>query len=402
VSDIVDLEVSSEMNVSIEQARIGDSGELGHRLPPETLAALGAINRVARALVGTGNLAELAGEALTEMRDALGLELAALYLPRPGAPPSLQRYVASAAGTAAIRARDEVSFDDEAWRLAIASGVPLLFREEASWLVANPFDPPADSWLVLPLVSEGRLVGVVVAASREALSLDPTAATVLRLLGDLLASGISTARLRQQLQGTEIERERMRLAAEIHDGLAQDLALAMRELALLSSQPSPELARPSTERLREAVGSAHRVVRARLEDLSVSVPLGGIQAAIEDVCERRGGGLPLELRTAGPAVDVSPETMAVVVRVLTEALANVERHAQAGSVEVVLMVEDDRLTLTITDDGVGFAVAEAGGPGEGHFGLTLMRERARSVGGSLAVTSGAGEGAQVALQVPVS
>jgi signal transduction histidine kinase len=51
---------------------------------------------------------------------------------------------------------------------------------------------------------------------------------------------------------------------------------------------------------------------------------------------------------------------------------------------------------------VGFAVEEAGGPGEGHFGLTLMRERARSVGGSLAVTSRAREGVGVTLQVPVS
>jgi signal transduction histidine kinase len=390
------------VTVGSEQRRIGEPGGLDHHLAPETLAALGAINRVASALVGSGSLAELAERALGEMRDALGLELAALYLPRSSEPPSLQLYVTSAADAAAARARDEVSFDREAWHLAVASGVPLLFREEASWLVANPFEPPASSWLVLPLVSERRLVGVVVAASRGPLPLDPTAATVLRLLGDLLASGIATARLRQELQGAEIERERMRLAAEIHDGLAQDLALAMRELRMLESEPSPTEARASVARLREAVASAHRVVRARLEDLSVSVPLGGIQAAVEDVCQRRGRDLPLDLRTAGPAVDVSPETTAVVVRVLTEALANVERHAQAHSVEVRLKVEDNRLTLTVSDDGVGFAVEEAGGPGEGHFGLTLMRERARSVGGRLAVTSRARAGARVALQVPVS
>lgn len=387
--------------MGIEQTRIGTFGGLAHHLPPEVLAGLGAINRVATALVGSGSLAELAQRALGEMREALGLELTVLYLPRLGGRPSLQRYVASAAGTAAVRARDEVSFDDEAWRLAVASGVPLLFREEASWLVANPFDPPAQSWLVLPLGSEGRLVGVVVAAAPGPLSLDPTAATVLRLLGDLLAAGIATARLRQELQGMEIERERMRLAAEIHDGLAQDLALAMRELALLESEPSPAEARASAERLREAVGSAHRVVRARLEDLSISVPLGGIQAAVQQVCERRGQGLPLELATAGPAVDVAPETTAVVVRVLTEALANAARHGQADHVWVRLRMEDDRLTLTIEDDGVGFLVEDAGRPGDGHFGLTLMRERARSAGGELSVRSGPGEGTAVTLRVPV-
>ena len=99
------------------------------------------------------------------------------------------------------------------------------------------------------------------------------------MLGDSLAAGIATAQMRQQLRAAEIERERGRLAAEIHDGLAQDLALATRELALLDSAPRPEVARASAERLREAVASARRVVRSRLEDLSVQVPWA--------VCARR-------------------------------------------------------------------------------------------------------------------
>jgi signal transduction histidine kinase len=94
--------------------------------------------------------------------------------------------------------------------------------------------------------------------------------------------------------------------------------------------------------------------------------------------------------------------MAVVIRVLTEALTNAERHAAAGRIAVVLQLEDDRLSLVIDDDGAGFTVDDAGGPGEGHFGLTLMRERAHSVGGSLSVQSAPGEGARVSLQVPVA
>ena len=142
-------------------------------------------------------------------------------------------------------------------------------------------------------------------------------------------------------------------------------------------------------------------MRARLEDLSVTVPLGGIQAAVEDVSERRGQGLPLVVRCSGPAVDVSPDTTAVVVRVLTEALANSARHAEAEHVEVRLQIEEDRLTLEISDDGVGFRVADAGGPGDGHFGLTLMQERARGAGGRLTVRSAPREGACVRLEVPV-
>ncbi len=387
--------------MTTEQRPIGEAAAPVGQPGPEVLAAFGALGRVARALVGSGSLSLLAERALDEMREALGLELVALYLPRVGERPALQRYISSERAGAATHARDEVAFEDAAWRLAVASGAPLVFRDEASWLVPNPFEPPAQSWLVMPLVSEKSLVGVVVAAAARPLALDPTSAILLTLMGDLVAAGIATARLRQQLQGAEIERERMRLAAEIHDGLAQDLALAMRELSLLESDPAPELARASSERLREAVSSARRVVRARLEDLSVTVPLGGIQAAVEEVSERRGHGLPLVVRCAGPAVDASPETTAVVVRVLTEALANSARHASAEHVEVELTVEDDRLTLQIADDGVGFRPAEAGGPGDGHFGLTLMRERARSAGGRLSIRSAPRDGACITLEVPV-
>jgi len=392
-------QVSWVTNVGTERPIVVDSTRA--RDPDsEVLAALTGIGRVAEALVGSGSLGQLAERALDEMRDALSLELVALYLPMADEP-GLRRFVTSRGARPAMRARDEVSFDDEAWQLAVASGAPLLFREEASWLVANPFEPPAGSWLVVPLVSEARLVGVVVAAACRPLSLDRMAATGLSLLSDLLSAGVATGRLRQELQAREVERERMRLAGEIHDGLAQDLALAMRELALLEQDPAPEIARASGERLREAVASAHRVVRARLEDLSVSVPLGGIQAAVEDICARRGHGLPLVLRSTGPVLDLAPEKTAVVVRVLTEALANVQRHAGASTVEVRLEIEDGQLVLDIEDDGAGFSIGDVGGPGEGHFGMTLMHERARSAGGNLSVRSAAGQGVGVTLEVPV-
>ena len=84
------------------------------------------------------------------------------------------------------------------------------------------------------------------------------AARCCALLGDLLGAGIATARLREELERTALARERLRLAAEVHDGLAQDLALAMRELALLDSDPAPEVAEASWARLRAAVASAHR------------------------------------------------------------------------------------------------------------------------------------------------
>lgn len=373
------------------------------RLPPEVLAGLGAVGRVSRALVGAGTLAELSEGALGEMRESLALDVAVLYLPAVEGVRKLRRYVTSTSPTTATSALDEVSFDEEAWELAVAGGLPLLFHEPGSWLADNPFDPPASSWLVLPLVSGGVTLGVVAAASREPLVLDPVGANVLALLGDLLTAGIATARLRQEVQRTEIERERMRLAAEIHDGLAQDLALASRELKVLDSEASPDQREQSWERLHEAIASAHRVVRARLEDLTVSVPLGGIGPALKQICARFADrGVPVSFTAAGPALDIAPERTAVAVRVVTEALSNVERHAEASSVEVALTVDEELLTVVVQDDGRGFTPAAVAGPGEGHFGLTLMRERAHSAHATLDIESPAGGGTRVLLRLPLA
>ena len=271
------------------------------RPAPEVLAGLGALARVSRALVGTGSLAELAKRALAEMRAALDLDLAVLYLPVPGEP-GLERFVSSAAAEADVTAREELRYEPEAWRLAVTSGMPIVLREPATWLGPNPFVPPAHDWLVLPLVA-GRddMVGVVIAAARAPIALDPVSATVLSLLGEQLSAGITTARLRQRLQAAEVARERRSLAADVHDGLAQDLAVALRELALLEdSGADAATAAASRARLREAVTAAHRIVRSRLEDLRVVVPLGGLRGAVEATVERsQRAGLPVRLNVRG-------------------------------------------------------------------------------------------------------
>ncbi len=156
-------------------------------------------------------------------------------------------------------------------------------RDRGAWLMEHPFTPPADSWLVLPL---GDHLGVVIAEPAGAVG--PESGAVLRLLGDLLGAGIAAARLRQELERTALERERLRLAAEVHDGLAQDLAVAMREVALLDSRPAPAVAEASRERLRAAVTAAHGIVRSRLTGMVAPPALGGLRPALEELCERFG------------------------------------------------------------------------------------------------------------------
>jgi signal transduction histidine kinase len=375
---------------------------LAGRLPPGVASGLEAISRVARALTTPGALREVADGALDAMRATMDLEACVLYLPDAAGRPLLTRYTARPRD-GERDARDQIDFDPAAWTLAIAGGHPLVFNEPAGWLVPNPFDPPASHWLVVPLVTAERLVGAVMAVRAVPLELDALGVTVLRLLGDQLAAGIASAQLRLQLQGAAIERERMRVAAEVHDGLAQDLALAVRELAFLDSDPPAEAAAASRERLRAAVASAHGVVRDRLVDLSGALLAAGVRPAVEAVCERFSRrGLAVRLTVADGIADTPPELTAALVRVVSEALANAAKHAAATAVTVELAGSPGVVTVVIADDGAGFDPRSVAGTENGHLGLSLMRSRAREAAGELEIRSTPGAGTTIIARFPLA
>jgi two-component system nitrate/nitrite sensor histidine kinase NarX len=225
---------------------------------------------------------------------------------------------------------------------------------------------------------------------------------VLTLLGDLLGAGIATARLRQRLQIAALERERLELAAEVHDELAQDLALAARELRLLDEDPPPGEAAASRARLRQAVESAHGTARARLMGLMAPAPLGGLRRSVEEICRRFAARrVPVRLEPGDEPPEVGAEARAVVARILAEALANVEKHAAASEVSVDLSGAEGRLTLVVQDDGNGIAPGTPPRPGEGHFGLQLMHQRALAAGGSVTVEPASPRGTRVVLVLPI-
>lgn len=365
---------------------------------PDVRAALAPIARVARATVGAADIDDIANRTLDEIRDILGLHACVLYLDEGRSSGGLRRFATT---SAPVAARDRLTFDEAAWRLVRATDGPIVFRESAGWLMENPFEPAASHWLVLPLVTGGGLLGVVVASSVGPISLDATHRIILGSLGDLLSAAVSTATLRRDLVRAELVRERLRLAADLHDGLAQDLALALREVAYLDRSPPEQEASASRARLREALMQAHRLVRAGLEDLAAAAPPGGLGPAASSACDRhRAWGLEVHLDLEGPVVTTDAGTVSVVLRVLHESLGNVLRHAQGSAAWVRLSVDGDRLSLTVDDAGPGLPVPLPT-TGDGHFGIAIMRERARSAGGELELGSRTPTGTRLQLQLPV-
>jgi signal transduction histidine kinase len=197
------------------------------------------------------------------------------------------------------------------------------------------------------------------------------------------------------------EQERIRIAAELHDGPIQRLTALAYELErarrrLLDTSVAQGLAR--LEQAQAALSGEVQSLRELMVALRPPVlDEVGLEAALRDHVDAfaRRSGVACDVRVAMDGrLDGDLET--VVYRVAQEALLNVARHAQARRLWLALEGAHDRLDLVVRDDGVGFVpVPSTVLVGQGHFGLVGMRERVEMAGGSWHVSSRPGAGVTI-------
>ncbi|MCX5109240.1 sensor histidine kinase [Streptomyces sp. NBC_00378] len=215
------------------------------------------------------------------------------------------------------------------------------------------------------------------------------------------------AQLLVQAREAGVADERRRLAAEIHDTLAQGLAGIIAQLQVVTSigDADPAQARVHLDRaaalarhsLGEARRSVHDLVPAALEHDDLP---GALKRTVTEWSERHG--VRADFTVTGTVEPVHDEIAATLLRIAGEALANVGRHAGASRAGVTLSFMGEELTLDVRDDGCGFepaALPPAGG--SGGFGLGGMRARAERIAGTVEVETEPGRGTAVSARVPL-
>jgi signal transduction histidine kinase len=175
--------------------------------------------------------------------------------------------------------------------------------------------------------------------------------------------------------------ERRRIARELHDGVAQELAYIVAE----SSGSLAAAAERALDESRRAIAALTRPVD---EPLEVAL----VQAA-EEVAGRVGVQLRIEV---GRGAQVSPDEREALIRIVREAITNAGRHGGAENVSVELSNGNGTL-LRIADDGSGFDTRHTR---VGGFGLVSMRERTEALGGRFKLSSDAGEGTRIEVRLP--
>jgi signal transduction histidine kinase len=197
----------------------------------------------------------------------------------------------------------------------------------------------------------------------------------------------------EQLAEAAASGERRRIARDLHDGLAQELAFIVgqtRSLVDASGEEGPfaNIAAAAERALDESRSAIAALSRNVDDPLDVA-----LAQAAEDVAGRTGAHIRFELT---PGIHVAPDVREDLARIVREAVSNAARHGEARNVTVALS-NTNGIQVRVSDDGKGF---DPGAPRRRGFGLTSMRERAEQRGGTIDIRSNPGDGTEVEVQLP--
>ncbi|MGI6218203.1 MAG: GAF domain-containing sensor histidine kinase [Coriobacteriales bacterium] len=251
----------------------------------------------------------------------------------------------------------------------------------------------------------GQVVGAMDVLFKEKLDFSSDDLAWLKDVGNLTGNLLGRLLIDESQLSLRIEQERRNLSREIHDNLGQCVNIVEFEaqnMQMSLEDGDMDSLRNELDRLCKSGDEAVQLVRSELISLGSDSTEDGVFA--DDVRDYLDSfskiwGLPVEFSTSGEAdgLVVPGRVRAQLTRILSEAVTNTVRHAEASKAEVKFEVTDSLLSLTISDDGCGFLISKV--PKE-RMGLRVMAERAESIGARLAVASVPGEGTTIQVDVP--
>lgn len=223
---------------------------------------------------------------------------------------------------------------------------------------------------------------------------------LLNALADQLATAVYLQRRIEEQQQATLMNERTIIARELHDSLAQSLSYLKMQVARLERMQARGIPQETQaavfDELRTGLDSAYRQLRELLTTFRLKLEGPGLASALRQTTNEFGErlGIRVALSLDLPPHLLSPNEEIHVLQVVREALANVVKHANAQWAEVTVSFRAARLHVIIEDDGVGL---ERDNSPPMHYGLVIMRDRAETLGGELALGNRAGGGTRVSL-----
>jgi PAS domain S-box-containing protein len=261
------------------------------------------------------------------------------------------------------------------------------------------------SWMWVPLIIKNRMIGAIGVAHAERNYFTAHDADLALTVANQAAITMVNAELYEHAHTLAALQERQRLARNLHDAVNQSLFSAglIAEVLPRLWERDPEEGRRSLEDLRRLTRGAQADMRLLLAELRPSTLT---DAALGDLLHLLGNALagrtniPIHVTVTGQETlqkeKVLPtEVQVALYRLCQEGLNNIAKHAGASRVDIHMQYGSGAVDLRIRDDGRGFDPEQTP---PGHYGLSMMRERATAVGATLSITSQPGHGTEIIIR----
>lgn len=260
--------------------------------------------------------------------------------------------------------------------------------------------------LLLPIRTPGQLLGTLEVWYPASKGLSQTARRLLETLSDQLATAIFLERQITEEQQLTLAEERTVIARELHDSLAQSLSYLKMQVARLRrldiTGEHEKIHNDILEELSTGLNSAYRQLRELLTTFRLKLDTPDLASALrqtaQEFSERLGNDVKLDYRL--PPQTLSPNEEIHTLQIVREGLANAVKHSEASEILVQVLFESPRVQVRILDNGKGLP---PGNQPAQHYGLIIMQDRARTLGGKVNVLNRDTGGVEVALSfVPKS
>ncbi len=275
-----------------------------------------------------------------------------------------------------------------------ASYLRSLLHDQASILLEG-----VQSWMWVPLAIKGGVIGAIGVAHTARDYFTAHHADLALTVANQAAITMVNAELYEHAHELAALQERQRLARNLHDAVNQSLFSAglIAEVLPRLWERDPEEGRRSLEDLRRLTRGAQADMRLLLAELRPSTltdsELGDLLHLLGNALAGRTN-IPISMTVAGEG-KLPAEVQVALYRLCQEGLSNIAKHSGASRVDIQLQYQVSAVELRIQDDGRGFDPAQTP---PGHYGLSMMRERAAAIGATLSITSQPGSGTQIVIR----
>lgn len=212
--------------------------------------------------------------------------------------------------------------------------------------------------------------------------------------------------IRRRIERDAIIEERRRIGRELHDGVAQSVSYLNLKTKLVSdsvSSHNTKQALVELEEIQKIAQNTYEDIRESIDQLSTETKNLPLVTALADYTKNFSARSGIWVKFDAPKgfPQLSPVAELQLLRIAQEALTNVRRHAQATKVEVKLESSRQSMEMIIKDNGQGFTVPDQQESSLGYHGLTIIKERAEDLGGTVTISSAPGEGTEIQVSLPI-